>query len=509
MFHHDIRNALYFFSKLKATNISEIDITNFSKNKFPLNTVDMLQLYFTKKENNSLFLRGGKVMRIYSDLVEENLNIQFACDDNNLDTHDEFLLAAIRLADTITLHYSLDNAYPHVRNLMKANDVNKVVKYEDNIEFNNKPNHLKMFSDAILIDQKKRDEGNIKLYLRTCFLTDEHIESLKPCIPYLENLIISVNENISSQSMKGISDAVMEAIKINNTSNLKLIDLSQCNLTDEHIESLQACIPYLENLIMKGNETMSSQSMIFISDAVIKAIKINDTSNLKLIDLSGCMLTDEHIASLQPCIPYLENLIISDNRMMSHQSMEIISNAVMEAIKTSNSNNLKLINLTWCGLRDEHIESLQACIPYLENLIMKSNRRMSSQSMRFISNAVMEAIKINNTSNLKLIDLSWCNLTDEHIESLQPCIPYLENLIIPDNNNMSSKAMNFISDAVMESIKINNTSNLKILYLSWCNLTDDHIASLQPCIPYLENVIITGNAKLSLQSMKYCFNKSK
>ena len=197
-------------------------------------------------------------MKIYSDLIEENLTIQFAWDDNNLDTHDEFLLAAIRLADTIILHYSLDNTYPHVRNLLKENDINQVVKYKDNIEYNYILNHLKMFSDAILFDRKKKDEGNIKLYLRNCFLTDEHIESLQPCIPYLENLIIAVNDKISSQSMKCMSDAVMEAIKINNTSNLKLIDLSQCNLTDEHIESLQPCIPYLEKLNISNNKNMSS-----------------------------------------------------------------------------------------------------------------------------------------------------------------------------------------------------------------------------------------------------------
>ena len=74
---------------------------------------------------------------------------------------------------------------------------------------------------------------------------------------------------------------------------------------------------------------------------------------------------------------------------------------------------------------------------------MKGNHKMSFQSMRFISDAVMEAIEINNTSNLKLIDLSRCNLTDKHIESLQPCIPYLENLVITDNENMSSQSMKY------------------------------------------------------------------
>ena len=495
MFHHDIRNAMYFLCKLQSTNISDIDITNFTKKKFPANMIDMLKLYFIKKENNSLCLKGGEVMKIYSDRKEEHLAIQFAWDDNN---HDEFLLAAISLADTITLHYSLDMTYPHVRNILNSNYGNKDVKYQHNIEANHTPNQLKMFSDSTVID-RKRDKRNTKLLLRRCSLTDDHIESLQPCIPYLENLIIYDSRNMSSQSMRFISDAVMEANKINNTSNLKLLEVSYCNLTDTHIKRLQPCIPYLENLIINHNRNMSSKSMRFLSDAVMEAIKINNTRNLKLIDLAECKLTDEHIKMLQPCIAYLENLIIKGNMEMSSKSMRFISDAVMEAIKINITSNLKLIDLTRCNLTDEHIKRLQPCIAYLENLIIEGNGEMSSQSMRFISDAVIEAIKINNTINLKLIDLAWCWLTDEHIKMLQPCIPYLENLNINGNWEMSSRSMRFISDAVMEANKINNTNNLKLLEVSFCGLTDTHIKSLQPCIPYLENLIFKDN-RLSNES---------
>ena len=303
MFHHDIRNAMYFLSKLKSTNISEIDITNFTKQKFPVNMIDMLKLYFNKKRKNSLCLKGGEVMKIYSDRIEDHLVIQFAWDDNK---HDEFLLEAISLADKITLHYSLDSTYPHVCNILSSNDGKKDVKYQHNIESNHTPNQLKMFSDSILIDPK-RDKRNIKLALRRCSLTDDHIKSLQPCIPYLENLIITHNSKMSPQSMRFISDAVMEAIKINNTINLKLINLAWCNIRDEHIECLQPCIPYLENLIINGNQEISSQSMRFISDAVMEANKSKNKSNLKLLELSYCNLRDKDIEILQPCIPYLDN----------------------------------------------------------------------------------------------------------------------------------------------------------------------------------------------------------
>ena len=116
----------------------------------------------------------------------------------------------------------------------------------------------------------------------------------------------------------------MKEIKINNTCNRKLISLQDCDLRDTDIESIQPCIPYLEDLNISRNKKMSSQVIRHISDSIIKAIEINNTCNLKFINLSNCHLIDQHIESLQPCIPYLEDLDISLNKKMSSQVMKHI-----------------------------------------------------------------------------------------------------------------------------------------------------------------------------------------
>ena len=59
-------------------------------------------------------------------------------------------------------------------------------------------------------------------------------------------------------------------------------------------------------------------------------------------------------------------------------------------------------------------------------------------------------------------------------------------------------AMKCVSDAVPEEI-IYNRSNLKLIYASYSNLADKHIESLKPCIPYQENLIIV-NYRLSKRS---------
>ena len=443
MFHHDIRNAMYLFTKLNVTNISKIDITNISKKKFPKNMVDLLKLYLDTKTNKILHLKGGEEMKLYSDYTQ-SITIQLAYNDNTVGTHNEFLLSAITLVNTIELSYSLDDMYPFVRDLLKANKIIRNVLYDINLSDKPGANHMKMISDSILTSQHG-DKRIINIDLPCKQLTDVHIENLQPCIPYVENVDLSINSEMSSLSMMYISDTIMDAIKINNTCTIKLIRLVNCNLTDEHIECLQPCIPYLEDLDISYNFEMSSEAMKYISDSIMKAIEINNTCHLKALKLCYCLLTDEHIASLQPCIPHLENLDISHNSGMSSQALKNISDSTMKEIEINKTCNLKVINFRDCFLTDEHIECLQPCIPYLENLDISHNSGMSSEAMRYISDSIMKPIEINNTCILKVINFRDCLLTDEHIESLQPCIPYLENLEI-DYYYISDTTKNLINN---------------------------------------------------------------
>ena len=356
------------------------------------------------------------------------------------------------------------------------------------------PQAIKYISDSVMSEIKINNTCSLKsLALNHCALTDEHIESLQPCIPYLEVLDISYFSRMSSQALRYISDSVMKAMETNNKFNLKALKLCDCNLTDEHIESLQPCIQYLEDLDISRNSKMSPQAIKYISDSVMSEIKINNTCSLKSLSLNLCALTDEHIESLQPCIPYLEVLDISYISRMSSQALRYISDSVMKAMETNNTCNLKSLNLSYCNLTDERIESLQPCIPYLEVLDISYNSRMSSQAMKSISDSVMKAIEKNNTCNLKLIILRNCDLSDEGIKCLHPCIPYLQNLDISRNWTMSSQAMMYVSDSIINEIAINNTWNLKLINLHKCYLTDEHIERLQPCIPYLENLDISYN----------------
>ena len=189
----------------------------------------------------------------------------------------------------------------------------------------------------------------------------------------------------------------------------------------------------------------------------MKAIEINNTCNIKLLCLGSCNITDEHIERLQPCIPYLEGLDISDKTRISFKAMECIAASVMRSIEINNTCKLKSLHLRYCNLFNEHIKALQPCIPYLKKRFLNGNSKMSYRAMKYISDSVMTEILTSNTCNLELIDLSYCNLTDKHIECLQPCIPYLESLVIYGNDSLSDKTRNLIDNSLSKELKLNKT----------------------------------------------------
>ncbi|XP_057309590.1 NACHT, LRR and PYD domains-containing protein 4-like [Hydractinia symbiolongicarpus] len=340
-----------------------------------------------------------------------------------------------------------------------------------------------------------------KITLGYCELTDDHIKQLQSCIPYLKSLYLIDNYTLTATSMERISNCVIEAVN-KDTNKLKEFKLSYCDLTDDHIKHLQPCIPYLKSLDLSENNTMTPTSMECISECVTQAINKN-TNKLEELDLMSCKLTDDHIKQLQPCIFSLKCLGLNLNYTLTSTSMGYISKCVTEAANR-NTNKLEELKLSYCELTDDHIKHLQPCIPYLRSLDLSSNFTLTPTSMECISKCVIEAFN-KNTNKLEELKLSDCHLTDDHIKHLQPCIPYLRSLDLSSNFTLTPTSMECISKCVIEAFN-KNTNKLEELKLGNCHLTDDHIKHLQPCIPYLKSLDLSFNSTLTPTSME-CISK--
>ena len=398
IFHHDIRNALYLFSKLNFVAISEIHITNTSNKKFPQNLIDLFKLFFIKgSKRRGLRVTSGDVMKIFSVPGHRGniLTIQLNYDElDTVETHGEIISATLNLVDTVTLDYSLGVMYPQIRQLIKSMEISK------NIIFSGKPStvnkkEMAPFNLLFCIDAEANG-STVKLDFSNLNIGDLHIKRLQPLFPNLEELHLRGNSEMTSQSMKYISDVLMQSIEENKKCNLKVFNISYCDLTDEHIEYLQPCIPYMEHLNISGNSKMSFLSVKYISDALVKIIKISETCKpndtdiskickMKEIDIDFCELTDQHIEYLQPCIPYLEKLTISGNKFLSSQGMKYISDAIMQRIGVNNTCNMKAINVSHCDLNDYAITSVEPCLPYLKYFFIDGNKDLSDYAMEFVS----------------------------------------------------------------------------------------------------------------------------
>ena len=202
---------------------------------------------------------------------------------------------------------------------------------------------------------------------------------------------------------------------------------------------------------------MSSKSMEYICNALVKSMEINKLCNLKVMDISHCDLTDEHVKCLHFCIPYMENVILSGNSKMSFISMKYISDALMkvnkEEIDTSKACKLKRIDISFCDLTDQHIEYLLPCIPYLETLSISGNLFVSFKGMKYISDALMQIIQVKKSCILKAIDVSHCDLYDYSIDMMKPCFPYLKHFFINGNKDLSEFSKELISERVGIALK--------------------------------------------------------
>ncbi|XP_057297077.1 NACHT, LRR and PYD domains-containing protein 3-like [Hydractinia symbiolongicarpus] len=300
---------------------------------------------------------------------------------------------------------------------MKESEIQKLVSSNsiDKLELRFSGTSLSVWSVSLLSECISNRCNVVSLSIHDGNLSDDHIECLQSCIPHLYSLDLSCDFEMTPTSMQYLSKSIKQDFVKYGLSKLIL-----SNLTDEHINSLRSCIPCLSTLHLCACSEMTVYSMKYISDSIIQAVEENK-SNLEDLNLTNCELTDNHIKSLQSCIPYLKELDLSENDAMSPVSMKYISDAITEAVK-KNTNKLKGIDFSYCGLSDDHIKNLCSCLPNFERVYLSGNKKISTISLKYISNSVMEAAR-KNANHLSRLNMSSCGLNADGCESLKCYIP--------------------------------------------------------------------------------------
>ncbi|XP_035413086.1 leucine-rich repeat-containing protein 31 isoform X2 [Cygnus atratus] len=205
--------------------------------------------------------------------------------------------------------------------------------------------------------QKLGKKPNSKnLDLNNCALSAADVTelaSLLPFLPELEEISLSWNGCVGG-ALKALT------VQLHHVSLLRVLRLNNCRLTAEDVTSLGEAfeiVPQLEELDLSWNSNIGGK-LSLLTKKLPKGCKI------KLLKITDCNLTakdGESLAEMLNVIPNLEVLDLSINKHIGC-SMKVIAQDL------KNVPGLKELNLHMCGLKQDSLQGLDAALQHLAEL---------------------------------------------------------------------------------------------------------------------------------------------
>ena len=298
------------------------------------------------------------------------------------------------------------------------------------------------------------------LKLRSCSLADNDVIQLSPCIIYLSALSLSANYFIGAAGMNAISTVINNAKATSQEVRLDKLYISYCDLTDNDVIQLSPCIIYLTELYLSGNRDIGAASMNAISTVITNAKSTSQEVRLNKLNIHNCDITDNDLIQLSPCIIYLTELDLSGNRDIGGAGMKAISTVITNAKSTSQEFRLDKLNISNCDLTDNDVNLLSPCIIYLTELDLSFNKYIGAAAMNAISTVIKHAKVTSQEFRMDKLNISNCDLIDNDLIQLSPCIIYLTELDLRGNRFIGADGMKAISTVIN-----NAKGTLKVLGL--------------------------------------------
>ncbi|XP_037262046.1 leucine-rich repeat-containing protein 31 isoform X6 [Falco rusticolus] len=205
--------------------------------------------------------------------------------------------------------------------------------------------------------QKLGKEPNSKnLDVNNCALSAADVTelaSLLPFLPDLEEISLSWNGCVGG-NLKALT------VHLHHVNLLKVLRLNNCRLTAEDVTSLGEAfeiVSQLEELDLSWNSNIGGKLSLLTK-------KLQKGCKLKLLKITDCNLTakdGESLAEILSVIPSLEVLDLSINKHIGC-SMKVIAQDL------KNVPGLKELNLHMCGLKQDGLQGLDTALQHLAEL---------------------------------------------------------------------------------------------------------------------------------------------
>ncbi|XP_029885071.1 leucine-rich repeat-containing protein 31 isoform X3 [Aquila chrysaetos chrysaetos] len=240
------------------------------------------------------------------------------------------------------------------------------------------------------------------LRLNNCRLTAEDVTSLGEAfeiVSQLEELDLSWNSNIGGKLS-------LLTKKIQKGCKLKLLKITDCNLTAKDGESLDTALQHLAEL-RKLDISCNKEIGGGFKDSTAHLASLK---NLEVLDLHQCCVTEEDVTVLSQVIPLLSSL--QELNLSSNKSVGVSSDPLLGRLRFLPK--LKSVVISNCGLGEESFSSLAEAalhLPELEILDLSWNKCVGG-NLKLLLGALKLATEI------QVLRLSSCNLVAEDLALL-------------------------------------------------------------------------------------------
>ncbi|KAF3827294.1 hypothetical protein GH733_002780 [Mirounga leonina] len=329
--------------------------------------------------------------------------------------------------------------------------------------------------------------------------------------------------------------------KLGRTAVDKCLDLNNCRLTAADVREVVALLPFLPDLekldiswndSVGGNLHSITQQMHLVSKLKILRLgscrltmddvralgealevilelkelnlswnsevggnlpltlqKFQEGSKIQTLELVDCDLTSEDGAFVGQLLPMMQNLEVLD--LSINRNIGASLNSIAQGLKSTS--NLKVLKLHSCGLSQESVKLLDAAfrsLCELKKLDLSCNRELGGGFED-------SSAQLATLEHLEVLDLHQCSLTADDVMSLK--------LDLSANKKMGSSSENLLS-------RLRFLPALKSLLINSCALESETFTALAEASTYLPaleifdlswNKCVGGNLKLLLETLKF------
>ncbi|NXA48908.1 LRC31 protein, partial [Nothocercus julius] len=296
------------------------------------------------------------------------------------------------------------------------------------------------------------------LRLNSCRLTAEDVTSLGEAfeiVPQLEELDLSWNSNIGGK-LSLLTKKLQKGCKI------KILKITDCNLTAKDGESLAQILNVISNLEVLD---LSINKNIGCSMKII-AQDLKNVPVLKELNLHMCGLKQDGLQGLDAALQHLAEL----RKLDLSCNKEISGGFKDSTAHLANLKNLEFLDLHQCCVTEEDMTILSQVIPLLsslQELNLSSNKNVGVSSDPLLS-------RLRFLPKLKSVAISNCCLQEESFSSLAEAALHLPELEILDLS--WNKCVGGNLKLLSEALKL--ATEIQVLRLSSCNLMAEDLALL-------------------------------